>query len=271
MTVPAPSLVELRAEVPAALADVVQRCLEKDPESRYATIDALAADLKQFLDTSQPQLPFADTMDGPLGDRDSDHIRTGGEFGRTNRGVSVASGARSTWLRVLIAAAVPVALGSVLLLRRHPAPAVVPAPVAVASVPQTYHAAVSVQPDTARLRVDGEEAQGQPLARDIPMDGRTHLLRVEAPGFEPMEVSFRDAPPPGVVTLKPLPSPITSAAAVSTSEPRASHPPVKRPPQSTGATPGTNKPSPAVASPPPVPAATATPPPTTTNDSPILR
>jgi len=79
MTVPAPSLVELRAEVPAALADVVQRCLEKDPESRYATIDALAADLKQFLDTSQPQLPFADTMDGPLGDRDSDHIRTGGD------------------------------------------------------------------------------------------------------------------------------------------------------------------------------------------------
>ena len=58
MTVPAPSLTELRSEVPAALADVVQRCLEKDPDNRFPTINNLAAALKPFVDVSHRSLPF---------------------------------------------------------------------------------------------------------------------------------------------------------------------------------------------------------------------
>jgi serine/threonine protein kinase/tetratricopeptide (TPR) repeat protein len=38
-------LADIRAEVPPALADVVQRCMEKDPDRRYADAKALASDL----------------------------------------------------------------------------------------------------------------------------------------------------------------------------------------------------------------------------------
>jgi serine/threonine-protein kinase len=45
---PAPSLVELRAGVPAALDRVVQRCLEKDPKRRFANVGELAIALAEF-------------------------------------------------------------------------------------------------------------------------------------------------------------------------------------------------------------------------------
>ena len=55
MTVAAPSLATLRAEIPEGLADIVQKCLEKDPDNRFATIDALAVELRPYADISQRQ------------------------------------------------------------------------------------------------------------------------------------------------------------------------------------------------------------------------
>jgi serine/threonine protein kinase len=45
---PPPPLRSLRAEVPAALEQIVMKCLKKDPAARYASAQALATDLKRF-------------------------------------------------------------------------------------------------------------------------------------------------------------------------------------------------------------------------------
>jgi eukaryotic-like serine/threonine-protein kinase len=41
LTEPVPKVTSLRPEIPVALADVVERCCEKDPDARYATAEAL--------------------------------------------------------------------------------------------------------------------------------------------------------------------------------------------------------------------------------------
>jgi eukaryotic-like serine/threonine-protein kinase len=46
---PAPSVLELRPEVPARVADAVARALEKDPAARFPTMDAFAAELEACL------------------------------------------------------------------------------------------------------------------------------------------------------------------------------------------------------------------------------
>ena len=45
---PPPRLREVRADVPAGLEDVVSKCLAKDPEARFASIDELAQSLAPF-------------------------------------------------------------------------------------------------------------------------------------------------------------------------------------------------------------------------------
>ena len=45
---PAPPLGKLRPDVPAALASIIEKTLEKDPAQRYPTAAALAADLRSF-------------------------------------------------------------------------------------------------------------------------------------------------------------------------------------------------------------------------------
>jgi serine/threonine protein kinase/formylglycine-generating enzyme required for sulfatase activity len=44
-----PELRTLRSRIPPELAVIVQKCLEKDPDRRYQTMGALAADLRRFL------------------------------------------------------------------------------------------------------------------------------------------------------------------------------------------------------------------------------
>lgn len=54
------SLVSLRPDVPAALAEVVMRCLARDPARRFATASALARELLAF--SSADQRAFVDAM-----------------------------------------------------------------------------------------------------------------------------------------------------------------------------------------------------------------
>jgi serine/threonine-protein kinase len=51
---PAPSLSSLRPDLPAALVRIVARCLEKDPEKRFASAEELAANLKAAAEDLQP-------------------------------------------------------------------------------------------------------------------------------------------------------------------------------------------------------------------------
>ena len=275
MTVPAPSLVELRTEIPAALADVVQRCLEKEPDHRFPTIDALAAALKPFVDVSHRSLPFADTLAeassrSPASHVDPAHERTGGELAGTagtNRGTTVGS-ARTvrTWSTVALVVTL-VAVGIVIWPHSPPSRATptgnAPAQAApLATPPATFRVTVRVTPAAAHVRFDAEGPTTSPFTRDVARDGRSHTLAVEAEGFEPMELSFRDAPPSEEVTLKPLarsapllapePSPQAAQAAQATQAVR--HDPHPKPPPSANAT---------------VPSATAVS--RTTNDAPIVR
>jgi serine/threonine-protein kinase len=48
MTARAPSLRDLRPDVPVGLERVITRCLEKDPARRYASVDALAVAIGEF-------------------------------------------------------------------------------------------------------------------------------------------------------------------------------------------------------------------------------
>jgi eukaryotic-like serine/threonine-protein kinase len=54
--VPAP-VAGLRPEVPEALARIVERCLQKDPDERYPTAEALRADLRAILAGGAPSPP----------------------------------------------------------------------------------------------------------------------------------------------------------------------------------------------------------------------
>jgi serine/threonine protein kinase len=265
MTVPAPSLIELRAELPAGLADIVQRCLEKEPEKRFQTIDTLAGALKAYAevslrslpasDVSHRSLPFADTLNEPSTKAVlADAIRTGGEFAQTKGGTTtVSTRARRTWVAVGLLA---VAIVAVALLQRRDAPMdPAHAPVATATQVQVFHVDVRVDPPSASVRFDSEGASSTPFARDVPRDGRAHTLAIEADGYAPMEISFRDVPPPASVTLKPLPASPAPAPSAS-------------PPTPTSAPRHAVAPK-ASAAPSATPAPTQ--PPTTTNDSPIVR
>ena len=49
-----PRMQVLRADLPVGFAEVVERCLEKDPSRRYPSVDALAAALSPFISTAAP-------------------------------------------------------------------------------------------------------------------------------------------------------------------------------------------------------------------------
>ena len=63
ITRPAPALRVVAPRVPAALADVIDRCLMKDPAARYATGEALADALGSALATAEATMPAA--VSGP--------------------------------------------------------------------------------------------------------------------------------------------------------------------------------------------------------------
>jgi serine/threonine-protein kinase len=281
MTVPAPSLTELRSEVPAALADVVQRCLEKDPDNRFPTINNLAAALKPFVDVSHRSLPFADTLDegsmrpSPFSaSAPEQQVRTGGEFAGTNGGGPSAAPSRArTWAAIGLAS-ILVAMAAAVWHRGTPAQPVA----ATGPAATTYHVSVHTNPVTARIRFDDEGPTSGPFVRDLPRDGQPHTLVVEADGFESREASFRDVAPPLEVTLKalwqqaPAGEPPPQAAPAPSSEvvpvPPATTTPTRRDPRpkSTAAqVSAAQSPSPSPA------AATPTAVPRTTNDSPIVR
>lgn len=67
-----------------------------------------------------------------------------------------------------------------------------------------YALAVRVVPENAAFELDGVPAGTGSLSRSLPRDGRSHTLRVSAPGFEALLLSFDDAhPPPATISLRP--------------------------------------------------------------------
>jgi serine/threonine-protein kinase len=257
MTVPAPSLVELRKEVPEALADVVQKCLEKEPENRFSTIDALAAALRPFVDVSQRSLAFADTLiEGSDRTPVTDRFRTGGEFAGTKGETVRSTRAVRAWAAVALAAT---AAALVTVVWPRPRATAVPEPSRSAPAPSTFSVHLSVTPPEARIRFDTDAPTTSPFVSTLPIDGKPHHIVVDAEGYEPMELAFRDAPPPPELTLRKLDVPTPVAVA----EPPPAVP-VRRQSVKTQPLPSAVPSAPAA-----VPAPSA--PVKTTNDAPIIR
>ncbi len=79
------------------------------------------------------------------------------------------------------------------------------------AAPESYTVAVDVHPEGAIVELDGVVWGGGRIEQRFARDGSTHALRVRAEGYEPMTLTFRDAPPPSEVTLSPLPTPAEPA------------------------------------------------------------
>lgn len=62
---------------------------------------------------------------------------------------------------------------------------------------------VRAEPVSAAFELDGELVARGHLLRRLPADGRSHHLRVFAPGFVAQHFEFTDEPPPRVVQLLP--------------------------------------------------------------------
>jgi hypothetical protein len=68
----------------------------------------------------------------------------------------------------------------------------------------TYPVALRTEPVSARIDLDGEYVSAGVLLREFPRDGRSHTLRVYAPGYEPQLLTFANVGPGELVTLTPL-------------------------------------------------------------------
>lgn len=69
--------------------------------------------------------------------------------------------------------------------------------------PETFEASTSVKPKNATIEVDGTKMGVGTFSEELPKDGRSHKLKITAPGYDTVVLVFRDAPPPASVELVP--------------------------------------------------------------------
>jgi serine/threonine-protein kinase len=72
---PSPSVLDVRGDVPLRIAEMIDRALEKDPEHRFPTMDAFAAEIEANLDELDRGEDGAVTMVVPAGQRPKQHTR----------------------------------------------------------------------------------------------------------------------------------------------------------------------------------------------------
>lgn len=70
------------------------------------------------------------------------------------------------------------------------------APTPTPASKKTYRIALTVEPESAWIMLDGKAAGSGRLQRELPLDGKPHALHVGAPGYRVRALHFQDAPPP---------------------------------------------------------------------------
>ena len=229
---------EVVPTLPASLAAIVHKMLEPDRKKRYRSmsgaLDALLAACPVDTD-SMARLQHEgreDFEDAPTemmdatslasdtthaGPDTSDRATADTTIGRTPREIrrAITSPNRSALGIGAAAVVAGMALGTVLLARRRDHGRAARSAASVASGPTdtardatratTYLVHVTAPPPAARLELDGVAIPGSSLVREFPRDGRRHVLRALADGYEPFSVTFSDAPPPPIPSLVPLP------------------------------------------------------------------
>ncbi|MBX3220117.1 MAG: protein kinase [Labilithrix sp.] len=105
---------------------------------------------------------------------------------------------------------------------------------AAASASQTFTLELEVTPATALIEIDGVAAGSGQVSRTFPRDGKSHTLRLSAPGYESLLVEFKDSnPPPPAIGLRPSAANAGASAAPSPNGPGGAG----RPPSGAGARP----------------------------------
>jgi hypothetical protein len=206
---------------------VVLRAMNRQPQDRYPSVSALAKDLLPFasdraraiwsseFEVDRTSMP-APSADSPNYENAAVPLAT--TMGSAASELASASekprGRRGTWIAIGLASMVAVAVAAVGVSRSgsHAQSAPMRATTHAASVPPpathvdppaptTYHLALSVNPATAVIVLDGQPAGTGHVERDFARDGTSHDMRVSAEGFEGQQLTFRDAPPPDHLDL----------------------------------------------------------------------
>jgi serine/threonine-protein kinase len=224
---PAP-LESVNPEVPPAVAEVIRRAMAKDPAARFPTVREFHAAFVAAAGAREaPRAPAAVAQPAP---RPTAPTELAIPVARTARiepttfsstigeTASGRTGARSRLLG-FTAGVVVLGVVAVVLLTRgrtHPVPppaaaaVVVPAPAPPPAPPPPPVEARPAAPPVVTVRVEGVPAEaqvtldGEParLPLQLAREQRSHMLRIAAPGFEPVEQAV-SASADATITVSP--------------------------------------------------------------------
>jgi hypothetical protein len=118
-----------------------------------------------------------------------------------------------------------------------------PAPSATLAGDGRWSISVQATPEGAVLELDGAVAGTGRVAQSFPRDGKQHVLRVSATGYESLLVQFDEGHvPPTHVVLRPLPGASTSSTSTKPQGPTIARPPPTNPGPPAGKPTGTGRP-----------------------------
>jgi len=206
----------LRPDLPEALEAVVLRAMALDPARRFPTLRAMGAALLPFA-SERVRLHWerAFVSDDELTrERSVPHepVREVAEASPTAPAEKPRKKSATRWIAVAVAAAL-IAMASACCVWRAPGET-------------TYAVDVTVTPPEASIAIDGRVVAHGRYASHFTKDGTPHELVVEAPGYEPEETTFVNAPPASLIVLRrrgvtppPAPTPTPAPVVVQRLEP----------------------------------------------------
>jgi tRNA A-37 threonylcarbamoyl transferase component Bud32 len=83
----------------------------------------------------------------------------------------------------------------------------------------SFKVSVKATPETAKIELDGSVVGTGSFERDLPRDGKRHVLTVAADGFVSQTMVFKDEAPPSSVALAAVPKPASEPSASAIAPP----------------------------------------------------
>ena len=215
-----------KADLPHALCAAIERAMAADRDARYASLRAFAQALLPFASdhvravwgsalspSAEPDPPRATPTDGERSDSTlRSSVKEVPAYAATQRGFKawhaglalLAIGFAGFALARIAAPGKPrVNEGEHAL--RPAAAAAEPQTAEAKPLPSVFTLRVTGTPAAAQFTLDGEAAGSGTLVRQLPKDGKAHVLELSASGYESKRVTFTDADAPSEVVLQALP------------------------------------------------------------------
>jgi hypothetical protein len=241
----------LRPELPDAFEQLIVRAMSRAPDERFGSVRQLGRELLPFASeriralcvemfTNSGAAPsLRPTATAAAAALDGTAPRTGAaavtasastladsvqEIPRAAPSGAPARTPPSAWVAAVAICGAVIAT-AVWTVRRPPPPTAVRRTAAATAPAAAFRARLVARPTHALLELDGHPVGRGSMDRTLPRDGAEHTLRISAPGYEPLAVAFRDAPPPEQVELRAVPTPPSApvpsadAAAIAAEEP----------------------------------------------------